>query len=170
MSVARGAGAEAGGSVRSHAGLTGRPAGASRAKARLWSTLGPAGAQYVALNPALMPEEIDIYLDIEGATDGARAQSVQAWNQYIQILQATPGFMADWNVVIEDYARANNIPHPERHRASAPQGMGGQPGQIGGVPGMAGEPAQQPAGGGFAPQPNEQPTFAPHPKMRLAQA
>jgi len=99
--------------------------------------LGPMGVAYKEINPADVPEDIDVFLDVKGESEDAKAerlQSVHMANEFI--MQGTyPVDMQKWG---EYLLRAYGILRPEQFRLDIPQPMPGEEQEVPGTPGVAG--------------------------------
>jgi len=98
--------------------------------------LGPEGAWYDTINPADLPGDLDIYVDVRNETDVERGNRLAFLRELSEHMQAV-GYPADWLQYTEDYARAGGLPRPERYRmemqpaAPAEKTPGAQTGQSG---------------------------------------
>lgn len=107
--------------------------------------LGPMGVAYKEINPADVPDDLDVYLDIKGESEEAKAERLQAVHMANEFIMtgAYPVDMQKWG---EYLLRAYGILRPEQFRLDVPQPMPGQEGEVAGTPGVAG--AEQGGQGG----------------------
>jgi len=111
---------------------------------------------YYPLNPADIPEELEVLMDVLALTDAARAQKAQEADQYVQFLASTP-LPVDWAKVNQWYAAQRGVRRPEQFILSTVQAPGNaEPGMenaaagpgVGGGQGGGGNVIQFPPGGG----------------------
>jgi len=110
----------------------------------LVKTIGPEGPMYPQINPADIPEDLDIYLDVQGETDEGRQErmaNVQAWAMFHLGLDLP----TDAQKLSEFVGRAFGIKRPEQFRMAMPEGPGDQMA----MPQQQAVPTQQ--GGNFSP-------------------
>ena len=100
----------------------------------------PQGAQVQLLDPAAIPEDLMIKLDIEALSETKQAMEVQSSMQYAQmVMQLTPE-TANRVALVVWVGQKLGIANPEKFQLPPGQGMVGQPAEAGGV-------ASLPAGG-----------------------
>lgn len=124
--------------------------------------LGPEGATFHRFNPADIPDDLDVYFDIQAETEDQKAQTDAKWEQIIQTAARIP-VPINWQEMWEAYLTAKGIRHPERFRADMPEGAEQMLGEMTGSPGTPNDTIQFPGGGqGGAPYqpPEEQTGFA----------
>jgi len=110
-------------------------------QAVLVRVIGPAGPEYPRLVPADIPDDLDVYLDIAGESDTAKAQKLVFIAGFAAWLATVP-IPVDWQKLAERYARRGGIQHPEEFLVGSAQAGMAQPGSS--QPGM---PAEQNQGG-----------------------
>ena len=104
--------------------------------------VGDSGPQFASVNPADIPNDLELLFDVRGLTDAARQegtiQATQLWN----VMAANQQYPADWVKLTEYVMRKLGVKQPEQFRsAQAAAMMAMQPGQIPGMTGMPGKGA-----------------------------
>ena len=103
--------------------------------------MGEMGPQYKQINPADVPGDIDIYLDIQGEAQDAKAERTQAAMIYrdwrVQMAAILP---TNWVALDHWFARELGIRHSESFDGKEPMPLPmGQEEEPGGMPGIAKE-------------------------------
>ncbi len=105
--------------------------------------MGSKGPEYKTINPTEIPDELDIYLDVQAETDAKRAENQALADKYVQFLLGS-GLPVDIIEVNDWYGRRLGLRKPSRFLLQAAPG----PGQEQAVP----IDAAQPSGGTAPPQ------------------
>jgi len=104
--------------------------------------LGPMGAAYKEINPADVPDDLDVYLDIKGESEDAKTEAIQSAHMANEFI-ATGAYPVDMQKWGEWYLRKLGVMRPEQFRLDTPQVAPGQEQDVPGTPGMASDKPPQ---------------------------
>lgn len=103
------------------------------------------GPRYHVIDPAQLPQDIDIFLDVAGTSEDAKSQRANAAIQGLQLLMNIgPAYPTNWINAVEWALRNIGVYRPEQFRS--PQPMMAPQGAQKGAPSIPGESGSPPPG------------------------
>lgn len=120
----------------------------------------PEGGRFEAIDPADIPDDLDVYFDVQGESDAAQAENRQAAIA-VEAYLAKGLYPADQQKFGEWFMRTMGVRRPEQFRLTQIAQPMGQPDATGAMPSMAGVPGAQGPQPGATPQPQMQPQTQP---------